>query len=155
MVRILKLTFCLIFRIKFFRAGHEVGQRYSGERTLENFRKVIQEELMKVGYKLLGESLYMQNFSHWLTVLQDGGSETPKVRGPLHALAELTDDTFDDFISVGKHFVKMYAPWCGHCQVCFCSLCYHDYVDSYPRIYNQRIMNWLDQLLYLLFSIQT
>jgi len=34
----------------------------------------------------------------------------------LDALIDLTDETFADHVAVGNHFVKFYAPWCGHCQ---------------------------------------
>lgn len=35
----------------------------------------------------------------------------------IEAINELTEDTFTDHIAVGQHFIKFYAPWCGHCQV--------------------------------------
>lgn len=35
---------------------------------------------------------------------------------PANGLYELSDETVETFLSKGRHFVKFYAPWCGHCQ---------------------------------------
>lgn len=40
-----------------------------------------------------------------------------RIPQPEAKLIELTEDTFDKHVAKGKHFVKFYAPWCGHCQV--------------------------------------
>ena len=55
---------------------------------------------------------------HCLTdvLLQETESE-PRVPEPVNGLVELTEETFAKHVENGKHFVKFYAPWCGHCQV--------------------------------------
>lgn len=40
-----------------------------------------------------------------------------KIPEKLDALNDLTEETFIDHIASGNHFIKFYAPWCGHCQV--------------------------------------
>lgn len=32
-------------------------------------------------------------------------------------LIDLSDDTFEEHVALGNHFVKFFAPWCSHCQV--------------------------------------
>lgn len=49
----------------------------------------------------------------FLSPLQDNLLAVPE---KLDALNDLTDETFKDHVAIGNHFVKFYAPWCGHCQ---------------------------------------
>lgn len=46
---------------------------------------------------------------------QEDEHEVP-VPQPKKFLLELTENDFDNIIAVGHHFIKFYAPWCGHCQ---------------------------------------
>lgn len=41
----------------------------------------------------------------------------PSVPESVTGLVEYTDATFKASVGHGKHFIKFYAPWCGHCQV--------------------------------------
>jgi len=55
---------------------------------------------------------------HSLTdVLLQETENDPRVPEPVNGLVELTEETFAKHVETGKHFVKFYAPWCGHCQV--------------------------------------
>lgn len=56
------------------------------------------------------------------TVSQDSAPQdacpevAPSPPEAVNGLLELTEDTFEKHVSSGHHFVKFYAPWCGHCQ---------------------------------------
>lgn len=79
--------------LKFFRLGSNVGEKFRGTRDLPSLTSFINEQLRSADEE-----------------------DTVKVPQPLQGLMELTDDNFDKHVSSGKHFVKFYAPWCGHCQ---------------------------------------
>jgi thioredoxin-like negative regulator of GroEL len=51
-----------------------------------------------------------------ILLLQETEDE-PRVPEPVNGLVELTEETFAKHVETGHHFVKFYAPWCGHCQV--------------------------------------
>jgi thioredoxin domain-containing protein 5 len=52
-------------------------------------------------------------------VLLQEAETVPKVPEPVNGLVELTEETFMKHVENVSHFVKFYAPWCGHCQVKF------------------------------------
>lgn len=83
--------------LKFFKQGssNEAAVKYRGSRDLDEFNTFIKEQLG----------------------IEDEDSEESAAEPakPASPLVELTDDTFAKHISSGKHFVKFFAPWCGHC----------------------------------------
>lgn len=81
--------------LKFFKAGETKGTKFRGTRDLPSLISFINEQL--------GNIVNDENVA----------SSPPE---PVNGLLELTEDTFEKHISSGHHFVKFYAPWCGHCQ---------------------------------------
>ncbi|GLH07390.1 Thioredoxin domain-containing protein 5 homolog [Gryllus bimaculatus] len=79
--------------LKLFKTGEDEGVKYRGTRDLASLTTFISEQLG----------------------IEEPDS-VPELPEPVNGLIELTEETFEDHIREGKHFVKFYAPWCGHCQ---------------------------------------
>ncbi|XP_077297082.1 thioredoxin domain-containing protein pretaporter [Arctopsyche grandis] len=79
--------------LKFFKIGVSEGVKFRGIRDLPNLSSFINEQL--------GESSVEEHL---------------RVPIVVNIGKELTEDTFHDHVAKGYHFVKFYAPWCGHCQ---------------------------------------
>nr|CAD7201362.1 unnamed protein product [Timema douglasi] len=82
--------------LKFFKAGETEGVKFRGQRDLTSFTAFINEQL---------------------GTTQEEPDIKPEVPKPVNGLVELTEETFSKHTEKGRHFVKFYAPWCGHCQV--------------------------------------
>lgn len=74
---------------------------YSGENDYENWYNFLKNNL--------------ENFEE--SVNDDEIILTVEVPHPKMHLVELKEeDNFESHIKTGHHFIKFYAPWCGHCQ---------------------------------------
>ncbi|XP_022258343.1 thioredoxin domain-containing protein 5-like [Limulus polyphemus] len=91
------IRFCikppLFHRLKFFKSGSTEGVKYRGSRDLPSLESFVTSTLGEEEVK-----------------------EEVKIPKPNHGMLELTDNTFQKTVQRGQHFVKFYAPWCGHCQ---------------------------------------
>ncbi|XP_057326193.1 thioredoxin domain-containing protein 5 homolog [Microplitis mediator] len=81
--------------LKFFKVGETNGIKFRGTRDLPSLTAFINEQLGSIP--------------------ADAELNTA-VPDPVNGLIELTDATFNDHVAKGYHFIKFYAPWCGHCQ---------------------------------------
>lgn len=82
--------------LKFFKLGESEGVKFKGMRDLPSLSTFINEQTSD------GEL--------------EEESETSGEPQAVNGLVDLTEDNFDKHVSSGKHFIKFYAPWCGHCQ---------------------------------------
>eukprot|EP00096_Caligus_rogercresseyi_P003657 TRINITY_DN1701_c0_g1_i1.p1 TRINITY_DN1701_c0_g1~~TRINITY_DN1701_c0_g1_i1.p1 ORF type:complete len:388 (-),score=136.24 TRINITY_DN1701_c0_g1_i1:160-1302(-) len=80
--------------LKFF--GKEES-KYRGQRDLDSLVKFIETQMGRIEPEK--------------EVV--GSVEEVKVENGLHILSE---KNFKSHVEIGDHFVKFYAPWCGHCQ---------------------------------------
>lgn len=81
--------------LKFFRTGESDSVKFRGTRDLASLTAFINEQLGNV---------------------QEDTESEPTAPEPVNGLVELTEETFSRHVASGRHFVKFYAPWCGHCQ---------------------------------------
>lgn len=90
--------------LKFFKAGESQGTKFRGTRDLPSLTSFINEQLVQ---KIGSPSEEEENEEEEIA---------PSIPEAVNGLIELTEHTFDKHVSSGNHFVKFYAPWCGHCQ---------------------------------------
>ncbi|KAL5014742.1 hypothetical protein ScPMuIL_009012 [Solemya velum] len=88
--------------LKFFEMEEE-PERYKGKRDLDALKEFVEEKLTQGGEA------------------EDKPEEKPAekepepeaIKGPV---VDLTAETFTKHVATGNHFVKFFAPWCGHCK---------------------------------------
>ncbi|ETN67986.1 disulfide-isomerase tigA [Anopheles darlingi] len=111
--------------LKLFKMGTIVsegasdgGIKYRGGRDLDQFNAFLTAQLARTASRDDEEVRAAGADSgdvHSIGMDGENEEEIPTPPIPLSPLIELTEDTFAKHISTGKHFVKFYAPWCGHC----------------------------------------
>jgi thioredoxin domain-containing protein 5 len=97
--------------LKFFKVGSSEGVKFRGTRDLPTLTTFINEQLREVN------KVKKVNFDYSVSFQGEEGDVEIKPPQAVSGLVELNEDNFEKYTATGKHFVKFYAPWCGHCQV--------------------------------------
>jgi len=87
--------------LKLYSIGGTTHDRYTGKRDLVALKKFIKEKV----HHTFGETLEPKE--------AEDAVEQPEKRG---GVVHLTDSNFASYTAKGNHFIKFYAPWCGHCK---------------------------------------
>lgn len=88
--------------LKFFKVGESESVKFRGTRDLPTLTSFISEQLGDSGTPAANED--------------DDDNLIDDLPKPIQKQIELNEDNFSSTIAAGKHFIKFYAPWCGHCQ---------------------------------------
>ncbi|CAB3375681.1 Hypothetical predicted protein [Cloeon dipterum] len=80
--------------LKFFKKGETDGLKFRGSRDLSSLRSFVFEQIGRT----------------------EEEEQAAPGGGQQERLVDYTKDTFHQRVRSGKHFVKFFAPWCGHCQ---------------------------------------